>query len=90
MIQFYAGFKHNMETKNRSGGRRTRPLSHRQKAKMASPGRSASHNLYKIYHVLFLHMSSWSSNNALIVFYLPLGQVGIRNDLPHPWQAGNA
>ena len=32
----------------------------RFEAEMARPGPSASHDLYKIYQVLFLHMSSWS------------------------------
>ena len=43
----------------------------RVEANMARPGPSAFHNLYQIHQVLPLQMSSWSSNQALILWWGP-------------------
>ena len=44
-----------------------------RKAKMASPGRKmvppACYDLDQIYQVLSLHISTWTSNNTLIVWW---------------------
>ena len=72
VIDFYAELKDNMEAKNCPRGRRvcTRPLSSSPNtlewSKMTRLHRSACHDLYQIYQVLSLHISSWSSNRASI------------------------
>ena len=65
LIEFWADLIYNMDTGKAAA---CVPDHCQHKAKMARPARSACHNLYQIYQVLSLQMSSWSSNQALILW----------------------
>ena len=74
LIEFWADLIYDMDTEEAAVWVPDHCQPARVEANMLRAGSSACHDLYQIYQVLCLQMSSWSLNEALILWWTVSGR----------------